>query len=93
MLGIHVKNLASVLTRVDSGQLQDQLDERLRAFADGEIDHASEAFSSLWKTLTTDGGGGGVGGKFGGNGGDQRAKFRRRKKVRFSSFSLGCNRT
>jgi len=54
---MHVENLASVLTKVDSGKLKDQLNERLRAFVEGEIDHASEAFSSLWRTLT-DGGGG-----------------------------------
>ena len=54
---MHVENLASVLTEVHSGELKDQLDERLRAFVEGEIDHASEAFSSLWRALT-DGGGG-----------------------------------
>jgi len=54
---MHVGNLASTLTKVDSGEIQDQLDERLQAFAEGEIDHASEAFSSLWKTLTHGGGG------------------------------------
>jgi len=32
--------------------MQDQLDERLQAFAEGEIDHASDAFSFLWRTLT-----------------------------------------
>lgn len=54
---MHVENLASVLTEVDSGELKDQLDERLRAFAEGEIDHASDAFSSLWGILTSSGGG------------------------------------
>ena len=54
---MHVENLASVLTEVDSGGLEDQLNERLQAFAEGEIDHASETFSSLWRTLTRSGGG------------------------------------
>lgn len=51
ILGMHVENLAATLTEVDSGEVQDQLDERLQAFAEGKIDHASGAFSSLWKTL------------------------------------------
>ena len=89
MLGIYVKNLVSVLTKTDSGQLQDRLDERLRAFADGEIDHASEAFSSLWRTLTTNGGGGEVGG---GGGGGGRKRKGRRNKARFF-FLLGCSRS
>jgi len=54
---MHVENLASLLTEVDSGELQDQLNGRLQAFAEGEIDHASEAFSSLWRILTHSGGG------------------------------------
>lgn len=54
---MHVENLASILTEVDSGEVQDQLDERLQAFSEGEIDHASDAFSSLWTRLTRDGGG------------------------------------
>ena len=54
---MHVENLASILTAVDSGGLEDQLNERLQAFAEGEIDHASEAFSSLWRILTNSGGG------------------------------------
>ena len=49
---MHVDNLASILTKADSGEAQDELDERLRGFAEGEIDHASEAFSSLWRTIT-----------------------------------------
>ena len=53
ILELHVGNLTSILTEVGSGEVQDQLDERLRAFAEGEIDHASEAFSSLWKVLTS----------------------------------------
>jgi len=53
---MHVGNLASTLTKADSGEMQDQLDERLQAFAEGEIDHASEAFSSLWKAVTHSGG-------------------------------------
>ena len=56
ILKIHVENLASILTKVDTVEVQDQLNERLQAFADGEIDHASEAFSSLWRTLTRNGG-------------------------------------
>lgn len=84
MLGIHVKNLASVLTETDSGQLQDRLDERLRAFADGEIDHASEAFSSLWRTLTTKNGEGGLWGE------PRKLKSLRRNKVRYSPFCRGA---
>ena len=57
ILKMHVENLASTLIEVDSGELQDQLNERLQAFTEGEIDHASEAFSSLWKILTPSGGG------------------------------------
>lgn len=52
ILRIHVENLASILTQVDSVEVQDQLNKQLQAFAEGEIDHASEAFSSLWRTLT-----------------------------------------
>ena len=51
ILGMHVENLASVLIRANSEETQNQLDERLQAFAAGEIDHASEAFSSLWRVL------------------------------------------
>jgi len=54
---MHVENLASVLTEVNSGELKDQLNGRLRAFAEGEIDHASDAFSSLWRILTNSGDG------------------------------------
>lgn len=57
ILGMHIENLASILTEVDSGEVQDQLDERLQAFSEGEIDHASDAFSSLWMRLTQNGGG------------------------------------
>ncbi|KAF9647698.1 hypothetical protein BDM02DRAFT_3187774 [Thelephora ganbajun] len=53
MLRMHVENLASILTKVDSGEAQGQLNERLQAFVEGEIDHTSEAFSSLWRTLTS----------------------------------------
>jgi len=55
---MHVENLASILTGDNSGEVQDELNERLQAFAEGEIDHASEAFSSLWRVLTSSGGGG-----------------------------------
>lgn len=55
---MHVENLASTLTEADSGEVEDRLDERLRAFAEGQIDYASEAFSSLWKILTQSGGSG-----------------------------------
>lgn len=48
---MHVENLASILTEDTSGSVQDRLDERLQAFTEGEIDHASEAFSSLWEIL------------------------------------------
>ena len=51
ILGMHVKNLASVLIKANSEETQNQLDERLQAFAAGEIDHASDAFSSLWRVL------------------------------------------
>lgn len=54
---MHVENLASILTGVNPGEVQYRLNERLQAFAEGEIDHASEAFSSLWRTLTHSGGG------------------------------------
>ena len=54
---MHVENLASALTEADSGELQDQLNERLQAFVEGEIGHASDAFSSLWRILTHSGGG------------------------------------
>lgn len=56
ILEIHVENLTSILTEVDSGEVSDQLDERVQAFGEGEIDHASDAFSSLWKALTQSGG-------------------------------------
>lgn len=56
ILEMHVESLASILTGVDSGEVQDQLDEQLQAFAEGEISHASEAFSSLWETLAQSGG-------------------------------------
>ena len=56
ILEMHVENLASILAGVDSGEVQDQLDEHLQAFAEGEIGHASEAFSSLWEILTKSGG-------------------------------------
>ena len=56
ILQIHVENLASILTGVDSGEVQDQLDEQLQVFVEGEIGHASEAFSSLWETLAQSGG-------------------------------------
>ena len=56
ILGIHVENLASILTRVDLGEVLDQVDEQLQGFAEGEIGHASEAISSLWRTLTRGGG-------------------------------------
>ena len=49
---MHVENLASILAGVDSGAVRDQLDERLQSFSEGEIDHASDAFSSLWIKLT-----------------------------------------
>ena len=49
---MHVENLASILTRVDSGEVLDQVDEQLQGFAEGEIGHTSEAISSLWRTLT-----------------------------------------
>lgn len=61
ILKMHVENLASVLTRIDSEGVQDQLNERLKAFAEGEIDYASEAFSSLWRILTHGDRGGGDG--------------------------------
>ena len=48
---MHIENLASVLTEVKSEEMQSRLDERLLAFTTGEIDHASEAFLSLWKSL------------------------------------------
>ena len=51
ILGMHVENLASVLIKANSEETQNQLDERLQAFAAGEIDHASDAFSSLWRVL------------------------------------------
>lgn len=57
ILKIYVENLASILTGADPGELQDQLDERLQALTEGEIDHASEAFLSLWRNLTHGGGG------------------------------------
>ncbi|KAF9642233.1 hypothetical protein BDM02DRAFT_3264538 [Thelephora ganbajun] len=56
ILRMHVENLASILIKVDSEEVQGQLNERLQAFSEGEIDHASEAFSSLWRTLTCGGG-------------------------------------
>ena len=48
---MHAENLATILTGFNSGEAQDRLDEQLRYFAEGEIGHASEAFSSLWRTL------------------------------------------
>ena len=51
ILGMHVENLASILIKAKSEETQNQLDERLQAFAAGEIDHASDAFSSLWRVL------------------------------------------
>ena len=49
---MHVDNLSSILIKTDSGGVEGKLDERLQAFAKGEISHASEAFSSLWRILT-----------------------------------------
>ena len=49
---MHVENLASVLTEVESEEMQNHLEERLQAFTTGEIDRASEAILPLWRSLT-----------------------------------------
>ena len=44
-------NLASALLSQNSQEIQEQLDKKLRSFADGEIPHAADAFSALFKIL------------------------------------------
>ena len=51
ILVMYVDNLGSALAKDGSGEVRSHLDERLRAFAKGEIDHASEAIASLWRAL------------------------------------------
>jgi hypothetical protein len=55
LLRKHIAHLTSVLAEDDSGEVQAQLDDRLEVFAAGEISHASEAVSSLWRTLVQSG--------------------------------------
>lgn len=51
MIDLHVGNLASALLSPDSQDVQEQLNKKLRSFADGEIPHAADAFSALFGIL------------------------------------------
>jgi len=51
MIDLHAGNLVLALLTPDSQDTREQLDKKLRSFADGEIPHAADAFSALFGIL------------------------------------------
>ena len=52
IIGLHARNLASVLLSQDSQDVQERLNDKLQSFAHGQIPYAAHAFSALFGILT-----------------------------------------